>query len=128
MAEHEKDPMIGKKLQNQIAPTQRKPRDRMDGLGHPVGPSAMYFIQDARRGATIGNCALWWRHEAAGYACDLSEAGLFRGDARINLRDTDVLWPEDHVRAHAVTHVRADIEALQVRDPVLALVERDEEP
>jgi hypothetical protein len=83
-----------------------------DGLGNPLLDSALYFIQDARRGSVVGNCASWWRENGHGYTCDLNDAGTFTGSHARGLRYSDVAWPVEHVRAHAVTHVRVDIQPM----------------
>lgn len=114
--------MLSNKLKNQFKPA--KPRaERRDGLGRPIDPSGRYFIQDSRPNSSVGNCATWWGVNGNGYTCDLDKAGVYLGSSTHNFRNTDVLWPEDHVRKSAVTHVRADSEALQVREPELPTTE-----
>lgn len=48
----------------------------------------LYYVQDTR--SVVGNCALWWRENGAGYTCAIDEAGLYRKDHR-TWRDTDRL-------------------------------------
>lgn len=91
------------------------PTPRIDGRGDPIIPDAWYFVQDARPGSVVGNCASWWRPGGAGYTCDLNDAGVYRGAGLPSGRETDVPWPENYVRKHAVTHVRADGAALARR-------------
>jgi hypothetical protein len=62
-----------------------------------------YYILDSR--TQVGNCALWWRVNGAGYTDNLDEAWLLdeataKRDAR---RPTDKLVPESLARKHAHT-------------------------
>ncbi len=77
-----------------------------DGTGAPLDDSADYYIQDRR--TVIGNCVLWWRPEGKGYACDLLDAGIFKGSECRNKRDTDVPWPVEMIRRSVTVHVRAE--------------------
>lgn len=79
-------------------------RKSKDGLGQPLDDAAMYFIQDRR--TLVGNCALWWAVDACGYTTEIASAGTYSGAYVRNLRDLDVPWPEDYVRANIVMHVR----------------------
>ena len=63
-----------------------------------------YVILDARQ--VVGNCALFWRKDGAGYTCNLDEAGLYAKDRE--LRDTDIYVPIEVARQSAVTHVRVE--------------------
>ena len=78
----------------------------LDGLGQRIDPDADYYLQDAR--SVVGNCASWWRAGGAGYACDLDDAGVYKGRDCVR-RLTDVPWPAEWVRARVVKHVRADM-------------------
>lgn len=84
----------------------KKRTAKRDGCGQPISDEAMYYIQDARQ--IVGNCALWWCHEGAGYTTELDEAGKFSGAFARSLRDTDVPWPVRVVESAAVRHVRTD--------------------
>lgn len=79
----------------------------LDGLGRPIDPGAEYYVQDAR--GVVGNCASWWRAKGAGYACDLSDAGIYKGSDVRSMRTTDVPWPVAWVRERTIQHVRADL-------------------
>jgi hypothetical protein len=109
--------MISKKLRDQFKPAKRQTKAPIDGLGNPIDPSTRYFLQNARRGSAVGKCALWWRSACDGCTCDLEQAGIFLGTEVKILRNTDIPWPEAHVRSITVTHVLADNQALQPRDP-----------
>ena len=76
-----------------------------DGLGQPLDPEALYYVQDTRQ--IVGNCALWWRMGAKGYTCDLDEAGAFTGAYVAALSAEHIPWPVAHVTARVVRHVRA---------------------
>lgn len=68
----------------------------------------LFYVWDSRPGSTVGNCALWWRPEGAGYTCDLSEAGKFTDREVAKMRATDKALPVDAVDALVIHHVRAD--------------------
>lgn len=70
------------------------------------------YILDAT--SQVGNSALFWRPDGAGYCCNLTEAGVYQpGYTR---RGTDVEIPESIAWRYSETHVR--IEGL-CRDPVV---------
>lgn len=63
-----------------------------------------YVILDSRQ--IVGNCAMFWRPDGAGYTCDLNDAGLY--EKTKGRRDTDIYVPIEVVRSMAVTHVRVE--------------------
>lgn len=63
-----------------------------------------YYILDARN--PVGNCAVWWRHEAQGYTCELGDAGLFTLDYASSLRAADIPVHRSIAEEIAVKHVR----------------------
>ena len=69
---------------------------------------ALFYIQDTR--TIIGNCALWWKPEGAGYTCDLEHAGKYTVAmlTACCLRDTDKAWPAEFVDPQAQRHVHTD--------------------
>ena len=78
-----------------------------DGTGKPIDEKAHYYIQDTRQ--VVGNCALFWRPDGAGYTCDLLDAGVYLGShAKPGKRDTDVYWPVEVVRKQTIVHVRVE--------------------
>ncbi len=87
---------------------------RSDGLGNPLVPDAMYFIQDSR--SAVGNCGSWWAPNGQGYSCDIDQAGQYTGEDAASMRATDVPWPVDYVLKHAVRHVRVDTQAFDRRN------------
>jgi hypothetical protein len=65
-----------------------------------------FYILDAR--SIVGNCALFWRPDGAGYTTQLDDAGLYdEADAKSH-RETDVAIPEHMAKACAVTHIRVE--------------------
>lgn len=70
----------------------------------PADPAEKFFILDTRQ--IVGNCAMFWRPDGAGYTCDINEAGLY--DKTRSDRDTDIYVPVKEARAMAVTHVRVE--------------------
>lgn len=82
-----------------------RPQKR-DGLGDAIVAGADYYVQDKRQ--FVGNCVLWWGPDNQGYVCELDKAGVYKGADITDLRDTDVPWPVDVVRASVVQHVRAE--------------------
>ena len=78
--------------------------EKVDGLGNPINPTGLYYVQDDRQ--IIGNCASWWRPGAAGYTCEISEAGVYTGIEVRGMRNSDVPWPVAAVREVVVQHVR----------------------
>lgn len=79
---------------------------KLDGLGNPLDPNALYYVQDSRQ--VVGNCALWWRAESAGYTCEIGEAGWYSGTEAASMRETDIPWPVGEVEKIVVRHVRAE--------------------
>ena len=63
-----------------------------------------YYLLDARN--PIGNCALFWRPEGAGYTTNLNEAGLY--DKGHSSRETDIEIPENIAKECAIIHVELD--------------------
>ena len=63
-----------------------------------------YVILDTRQ--IVGNCAMFWRPDGAGYTCDLSDAGLY--DKTEGRRETDIYVPIEVARSMAVIHVRVE--------------------
>lgn len=92
---------------------------KTDGLGQPIDPAGSYYIQDKRQ--VVGNCALWWAADSRGYVCELGKAGVYSGVQASAMRETDIPWPVDMVRSHAVTHVRVEplLRAAAAREPIL---------
>lgn len=80
---------------------------QFDGLQQLVDMDADYYAQDAR--GCVGNCASWWRAEGKGYACDLDDAGIYKGSEVVHMRETDVPWPVRWARERVVKHVRGDL-------------------
>ncbi len=87
---------------------------RSDGLGNPLVPDAMYFIQDSR--SAVGNCGSWWAPNGQGYSCDIDQAGQYTGEDAASMRATDVPWPVEYVLKHAIRHVRVDTQAFDRRN------------
>lgn len=89
-----------------------------DGLGRVIDDKALYYIQDTR--SVVGNCALFWAENSAGYVCCLSEAGKYTGAVvRQQLgRDTDVMWPVEFTDQMVKRHVRFDALRAARRFPV----------
>ena len=57
--------------------------------------NGMYYLQDARHSAMVGNCPSWWRPDGNGYTTNLDEAARFTFDeamAQHRCRDTDLPW------------------------------------
>lgn len=78
------------------------PADPFIAQTTPTGKK--YVILDSRQ--IVGNCALFWRPDGAGYTCDLNDAGLY--DKTRSRRDTDIYVPIEVARSMAVTHVRVE--------------------
>jgi hypothetical protein len=78
--------------------------------------SKLFYIQDCRQ--IVGNCAMWWAKNDAGYTCDLDEAGVYTEDeARRRTSDPcrlDVMRPKDVIDAHILRHFRADRDWTQI--------------
>lgn len=87
---------------------------KSDGLGNPLVPDALYFVQDVRQ--VVGNCGSWWAPNGAGYVCSIDEAGQYTGEHVAGMRGTDIPWPIEYVLARAVRHVRVDVQAFDTCD------------
>lgn len=83
---------------------------KLDGLGNMVKPDELYYVQD--RSPPWGDCARWWRPDGAGYTCVIEEAGFYTGRRTASMRETDIPWPMNVVRALTRSHVTRD--ALEV--------------
>jgi hypothetical protein len=70
-----------------------------------VSYTELFYVQDTRPGATVGNSALWWRWEGKGYTCDLNEAGVFTQEDIASMGKTDKPWPVKAIRKLARPHV-----------------------
>ena len=77
-------------------------KDQRLAPGNPMNPDSwhdaegnqLYLIQDGR--SFVGNDVLWWRPEAAGYTCQIEEAGLFDATYCQGLRESDIVrLPQD---------------------------------
>jgi len=84
-------------------------RGERAAMGIPGGleqnsTSGTHYIMDARQ--VVGNCALWWRPEGAGYTTQLNEAGLYPAD--YSCRKTDILVPKEVAERFVVQHVLID--------------------
>lgn len=97
-------------------------RKTLDGCGQPINDDDPYYVQDTR--TVVGNCGMWWANNSRGYCCNLEEAGIYTGAMCKYMRDTDVPWPQNYVRAHAVTHVRVDNRWFERRDNDVKKVKR----
>lgn len=62
---------------------------------------SLFYILDTR--TVIGNEALWWRPERAGYTTNLEEAGQYNAEQIKGIRPSDVPVPVELARqlAHA---------------------------
>jgi hypothetical protein len=65
-----------------------------------------FYILDTRTG--VGNCAVFWCPNGAGYTTQLEEAGLFSEEEARSHRETDIPIPEEMAKACSVTHVRLE--------------------
>jgi hypothetical protein len=74
-----------------------------------------YYILDAR--TMVGNCALWWRPEGAGYTCNLDDAGRYTLAEAESHRETDVPVRCDVAERIAVRHVDTDALRTATRKP-----------
>jgi hypothetical protein len=72
----------------------------------PMTDPKRFYILDTRQ--IVGNCALWWCPEGAGYTTQLEGAGLFSEEDAKSHRYTDVAVPEDLAKKCSVTHVRVE--------------------
>lgn len=60
-----------------------------------VAEDGMYYLQDARWSAMVGNCPSFWREGGNGYTTNLDEAGRFTFEdamAQHRCRETDLPW------------------------------------
>lgn len=75
-----------------------------DGRGNPIDTDADYYVQEAAGDASglVGNCMRFWRADGGGYTCQLGEAGVYKGCVCLTMRPTNVPWPVEFIRAHAV--------------------------
>ena len=81
--------------------TEQQVRALLAGLSAPAGQAnardadGMYYLQDARWSAMVGNCPSWWRSDGNGYTTNLDEAARFTfADAMTQhrCRETDLPW------------------------------------
>jgi hypothetical protein len=69
----------------------------------------LFYVQDTR--TKIGNCALFWAKNAAGYTCDLDQAHVYTKEEILGKtwRKTDVPRDKAEVDAAALRHCRSDV-------------------
>ena len=68
-----------------------------------------WLIMDTRQ--IVGNCALFWGPDGAGYTCELADAGRYteaEAKSQAAERSTDVAVPLEVAERHSRTHVRVD--------------------
>ena len=78
---------------------------------YPDQRSDGYYIRDKRQ--VVGNCALWWRANGAGYCCDIDDAGVYSEKEARSIcrnRDTDVAYRVQDVQRFTIKHVRFDVQ------------------
>ena len=77
----------------------------------------LFYIRDARQ--VVGNCALWWAVNGAGYTCELDQAGVYTYDEAFSgRRATDIPYEIEEVEKLVVRHVRLDHLRERVIDPI----------
>jgi hypothetical protein len=83
-------------------------------------PKKLYFIRDTR--VTVGNSAMWWRPDRAGYTCSIDEAGRYEEQEALSIvriRGTDVPYPceviEPLTRRHVDVQDLRKVEKLQLK-------------
>lgn len=70
--------------------------------------SELFYIQDTRRGATVGNCISFWALRDQGYTCNLDKAQKYNreeAERRCSNRSTDRMWPVELIDELAIRHV-----------------------
>lgn len=75
---------------------------RLDGLGQPIDPGRVYFIQDTRQ--YVGNMMLFWGPNRSGYLCCIDEAGRYQGDQLPGSRETDIAWPVEYIESKSARY------------------------
>lgn len=76
-----------------------------------------YYVQDKRN--YVGNSVLWWGKNSNGYVCNLPDAHEYTYEEIqkfIGCRDTDVIWPSDHVKKAIRQHV--DVQYLHTENSI----------
>lgn len=67
----------------------------------------LFYVRDTRQ--VVGNCALWWAINGAGYTCELDQAGLYTTDEVKSMRrGIDEPYPREQVEALVIKHVRVE--------------------
>jgi hypothetical protein len=66
-----------------------------------------FYILDTR--TIVGNEALWWRPDSAGYTTNLDEAGQYTEEQTKGLRPTDIPVPVEKAQKLAHRSVNADL-------------------
>ena len=65
----------------------------------------LFYVQNGY----VGNSMLWWKHNNAGYACDIRQARMFTqeelGKMQSIKEGSKKAWPKDYIDQRAVQHV-----------------------
>lgn len=97
------------RLEKEVDRLEAQLRDVMkDAREERANPEPLYFIQCTE--GSVGNEAIWWRPDGAGYTTNLAEAGKYseaRARAQERVRGIDKAWPVDEVMRLAHPTVRA---------------------
>ncbi|MET3051894.1 hypothetical protein ABXV19_08715 [Pseudomonas alkylphenolica] len=60
---------------------------------------SLFYLQDSRPHAYVGDGLSFWGIGGSGYVTDLDKAQLFAQDGALDHRDTDIPWPKDYIDA-----------------------------
>ena len=75
-----------------------------------------FYILDVR--SVVGNCAMFWRPQGAGYTTQLEAAGLYSEEEARSHRETDIAWSAESELARLCSRAgvarAADIELSRV--------------
>lgn len=81
----------------------------------------LFYLQDSRNHAYVGDGLSFWAKDGKGYVTDLAKAELFTLDQATGYRDTDIPWPKDYIDAR--TRLGVDCQVVEINEAFASIAE-----
>lgn len=76
--------------------------------------TGLFYLQDSRDHAYVGDGLSFWGFKGAGYVTGLDKAELFTAEQAQGYRETDIPWPKDYIDAR--TRLGVDCQVVEIRE------------